>query len=326
MRPPLALALAFLASSAACSRSGDAEGKRRIFSREEGSAAAGSAFDFGRPLAALDMGGDELTRRLGSYEWSAAVEWSVARQGEQAQRVRAVERHRVREAATGEFDVSADVDPGAGPGSVTGKDVIFAGGMTYARARYAPWRERPTDRGRDARRFRDESLGVARSIARLYGDALALTAAGDATVLGRPARRFKLSLAKEAAAPPAKRPAGAPEPDEDTKSRLRFLEGRVSAAADGELLLDAATGAPLRVRITGAFGVAGDPTVRATLELLAQVKALGGEVPAIAAPKGALPDERKAAGVAGALDAAGLRKRGEEKPEREEPGDDAAEQ
>ncbi len=325
MRRTTAIAV-FAALAAACSRGGDAEGKRRLFSREDGRPAAGGAFDFAHPGAALEMTADDATRRLGSFEWGAAVEWTVARQGDDAQRVRAVERHRVREAPTGEFEASADIDPGLGAGSESGKEVVFAGGMTYARARYAAWRERPTDHGRDARRFRDESFLVPRSIARLYGDALAVAPAGDATVLGRPAKRFRLSLAKDAAlSPPTPRPAGAPEPDDDTRRRLGFLEGRVPVAADGELVLDAATGVPLRVRMAGAFGVKTDPAVRATVELLAQVKALGGEVAAIAAPKDARADERKAAGVASALDAAGLRKRGEEKPAREEPGDEPGE-
>jgi hypothetical protein len=146
-------------------------------------------------------------------------------------------------------------------------------------------------------------------------------------VLGRPARRYRLSLDRAgAAAVPARaaRPAGAPEPDEDTKRRLAFLEGRVPSSLDGELVLDR-SGAPLRVRIAAAFGVKGEPRVRATIELSAQVKALGGEVAAILPPKAPLPDARKPAGVAGALDAAGLRKRGEERPGRAEPGDEADE-
>jgi hypothetical protein len=76
------------------------------------------------------------------------------------------------------------------------------------------------------------------------------------------------------------------------------------------------------VKLTATFTVEGDPTARASVEVLAQVKALGAEVASIVAPKNALPDERKAAGVANALEAAGLKKRGEEKgkaePEEEE--------
>jgi hypothetical protein len=319
-----ALLLAAASTLAACSREGDSEGKRRLFSRSDETGDRGASFDFSRPASALDLDADEVARRLGSFEWSAAVEWSVSRPGDDAVRVRAVERHRVRQSATGEFEVAADVDPGSGPGSETGKEVVFAEGMTYARAKHAPFRERPTDRGRDARRFRDESFGLARDLARLFGGGLAVTPAGDATVLGRPAKRFKLSLSKEPSppAPPRPRPAGAPQPDEDTLRRLRFLEGRVPTSADGELVLDAATGAPLRARLAGAFGVKDPPGVRTSVELLAQVRALGGEVAAIAAPKGALPDERKPAGVAAALDAAGLRKRDEGKAGRAEPADE----
>lgn len=314
-----------LAALSACSRDGHSEGRRRLFSPGGEAGAQGPSFDFSRPAEALALDADEVARRLGSFEWTAAVEWSVARQGDDAERVRSVERHRVRQSATGEFEVVADLDPGGGPGSEAGKEIVFAGGRTYARAKHAPFRERPTDRGRDARRFRDESFGLARDVVRLFGDALAISPGGDVSALGRPAKRFRLSLAKDAAPPrPSPRPEGAPAPDEDTRRRLRFLDGRLPASADGELVLDAATGAPLRVRIAGAFTVKDEPGVRTSVELLAQVRALGGEVAAIGAPK-ALPDERKPAGVAAALDAAGLRKRDEGKAARGEPADEPAE-
>ncbi len=308
----------------ACSREAGEDTMRRLAARDAAAAAEPGPFDFERPLAALSLDADDVARRLGSFEWTAGVEWTFARQGKDAQRVHVVERHRVREAATGDFDVSAEVDPGLGAGSDEGKDVIRAGGMTYARAKYAPWRERPTDRGRDARLFRDQSFRIAADLVRLCG-AVAATPAGETTVLGRSGRRFRLALDRAAPVPAAvpPRPAGVPAPDEDTQRRLAFLEGRVPTSVDGELVLDR-SGAPLRVRIAAAFGVKGDPKVRATVELSAQVKALGGEVAAILPPKSPLPDARKPAGVAGALDAAGLRKRPEEQqPARAEPADDA---
>ncbi|HET7824134.1 MAG TPA: hypothetical protein VFK90_02330 [Anaeromyxobacter sp.] len=318
-----AAALAAVAVLASCS-GGDSDAKRRLFSRDDAASRKEAPFDFERPGAALSFGADDVARRLGSFEWTAAVEWTVAREGDDARRVRSAERHRLKQSAGGDFETSAEVDPGLGPGSETGKEIVFTGGHTYARAKYAPFRERPTDRGRDARRFRDESFDLAASVVRLYGGTLTFTPAGDAAVLGRTARRFRIGLASGATptAPPP-RPAGAPAPDDDTRRRSRFLEGRVPAAADGELLLDAATGAPLRVRLAGAFTVKDEPAVRASVELLAQVKSLGGEVAAVAAPKNPLPDERKPAGVAAALDAAGLRKRGEEgKAGSEEPADE----
>ena len=317
-RPLLAAALAVVA--AACSRGQGAD-------RAAGSAAstprAAAGFDWEHPATALDLGAEDVAARLGSFDWSAAIEWTVSREGDEARRVRAVEHHRVKQSATGEFEVKAEIDPGLGAGSETGKELVYAGGMTYARARYAPFRERPTDHGRDARRYRDESFLSARALARLLGPALELRPAGDAEVLRRPAKKLAIVLAKGAApASPVTRPAD-PAPDEDTKRRRAFVDGLRPQAATGEVVLDAATGAPLRFRLTATFGVDGDPTVHATVELLAQVKALGAEVAAVAPPK-ALPDERKAAGVANALEAAGLKKHGEEKGGRE-PAEDAGE-
>ncbi len=282
-------------------------------------------FDWEHPAAALDLGGDEVGARLGSFDWSAAIEWTVSRDGEEARRVRAVEHHRVRQSASGEFEVKAEIDPGLGAGSETGREIVFSGGMTYARARYAPFRERPTDHGRDARRFRDESFLSARTLARLLGPGLELRAAGDGEVLRRPARKLAVVLAKGVAPAPAPVGPGEPAPDDDTKRRRAFLAGLRPQTASGEVLLDAATGAPLRVRIAATFAVEGDPSARASVELLAQVKALGGEVGAVAPPKGVRPDERKAAGVAKALEAAGLKKRGDEKG-GSEPAEDAGEE
>ena len=315
MRAP-AFALALLLA-AGCSRRGDGRD-----AAAPSTPAAPAAFDWERPATALDLSAEEVAARLGSFDWSGSVEWTVSREGEDARRVHVVEHHRVRQAATGEFEVSAEIDPGQGPGAVAGKEILWTGGMTYARARFAPWRERPTDRGRDARRFREESFLAPRDAMRLLGPGLELRAAGEASALRRTGRRFTISLAKGAApAPPPARPAD-PPPDEDTKRRRAFLDALRPQSASGELLLDAATGAPLRLKLTATFTVANDPAARASVEVFAQVKGLGGEVAAFAAPRSALPDERKASGVANALEAAGLKKRGEEKgaaePDEEE--------
>jgi hypothetical protein len=346
------LALALVAALAACSGGAEPEGKERLKAQGEAERAAKTAFDFSRPREALALSADDVAARLGAFEWTAAIDWTVAREGaaEPAPpappppppatttaegqpapfvpppppppRVHALERHRIRQAATGEFHVEADVDPGLGSGSDTGKEIVYADGMTYARARYAPFRERPTDHGRDARRFRDDSFRVAGALAALYGDALSVEPAGDATLLGRPARRYRLALAR--GAPPGAKPRVLPSgpPDPDSAARFAFLDGRVPESADGELLLDAETGAPLRVRLAGAFTVKDAPGVRATVELLAQVTSLGGAAAAIAPPSSPLPDVRKPPGVAGALEAAGLKKKTEAEAGASEPADD----
>ncbi len=319
---------AALAIVLACTRSDGAGAHGRLFAGGAGSEPrpAPAAFDWSRPPAALDMSADEVALRLGSFEWTAAIDWTMERQGDDPQRVHAAERHGVRQLATGEIAVESEIDPGLGKGSETGREIVYAAGMTYGRAIPAKFRARPTDHGRDARRYRDETFRVARSVAGLFGARFAWSQAEETTFLDRPARRFGLFLASDGALPPwPPRPAGFPEPDPDTKQRLLFLDGRVPLSLDGEMILDAATGAPLRVRISGALAVAADPKVRATVDLLAQVKGLGGAVAAVSPPKEALPDERKAAGVAKALEAAGLKKAGEGKSEREEPAEDSDE-
>jgi hypothetical protein len=310
------LALAAALALAACSR-GDPNAKERVFARGDTRPrpdAAPPALDPDHPEQSLALSGDAIARALGSFEWTGAVEWTVTRAGDDARRVSVTERHSVRQLATGDFEVKAEVDPGRGPGSETGKELVFTGGTTYARALPAPFRERPTDLGRDARRYRDESLGLAADLARLFGPALRLEPAGDAKVLGRAARRYRLVLPRAAPAPvPAVAQVPGASADPDTKARRAFLDGRVPQAAEGEALLDARSGAPLLVRLSGTFAVKDQPGVTATVGLLAQVRAIGAGVRAIAAPGKVLPDERKPAGPSTALEAAGLKKRGEDR-------------
>ncbi len=317
MRAAAALALSALA---ACSSPEDRAAKARLFSAGE-ERAAPAPFDWERPGRSLDMDADEVAARLGSFDWEATVAWTVSR-AKDGERVHLVERHRVRQASSGEFEVQSDLDPGP-EGGETGKRVIWADKMTYARGRYAPfggWRERPTDRGRDARRYRDESFGVAADLLSLAAP-WKLEPAGQATVLRRPGRRFAISLdpggRREAARPAVQRPDGGP--DEDTRRRFAFLEGREPVKLEGELVADEASGAPLRVQIKAAFRVKGDPETRAEVELTAQLRAVGDAVAAVTPPREVLPDERKTRGVARALEAAGLRKRGEAAEEEEAP-------
>ncbi|HET6922960.1 MAG TPA: hypothetical protein VFI16_07425 [Anaeromyxobacteraceae bacterium] len=322
MRLHLALALAALVS---CSSPEDRAARARLFSAGEERATA-APFDWNRPERSPAMDADEVAARLGSFDWQATVTWTVWR-AKEGERARLVEHHRVRQAASGEFEVQSDLDPGGQAGAETGKRVIWANGMTYARSRFAPfgaWRERPTDRGRDARRYRDESFGVA-------ADCLSLAApwkvapAGEAVFLGRQGRRYALSLDAGAGRESPARPGVHPPdggPDEDTRRRLAFLDGREPVKLEGELLADAVSGAPLKVHLRAAFRVKGDPEARAEVEVASQVKAFGAAVSGVVPPREVLPDERKTRGVARALEAAGLRKRGQA-PEEEEADDDA---
>ncbi len=321
MRIPAAILLA--GALAACSRGAAPAAGGGAAAPGGGAGGVPSPLDWEQPAGLLALDAGEAAARLGSFEWAGTASFTVTTQADGASRVHVTERHRVRQAANGEFEADAEIDEGRGPGGEAGKHVVSVGGLTYARGQYAPWRERPTDHGRDARRFRDDSFTLAGDLARLQGPALRLTPAGEVQVLGRAARRFTVSLAPEAAPPaaaadPRQFPAGGP--DEETRRHLAFLDGRVPVAAGGEVLLDAATGVPLRVRLTGAFSVKDDPRVRVQVEVAGEIRSLGSKVPAVVAPKGALKDSRKPPGVALALERAGFKSR--DKAAAAEPADE----
>ena len=322
MRSRAALALG-LATLAACSRGAPPPAGA---DPAGGPAAAGgpvAGLDWDHPAALLAMDAGEAARRLGSLDWAGTASFTVTTRADGAARVHVAERHRVRQSVSGEFEADAEIDEGRGPGGETGKHVVFVGGLTYARAQFAPWRERPTDHGRDARRFRDESFTMAGDLARLQGPALVLTAAGEAQVLGRTARRYVVTLASEvpaapAAADPRVFPAGGPDPE--TRRHLAFLDGRIPVAAGGEVLFDDRTGVPLRARLSGAFSLKDDPRVRVQVEVAGEVKGLGPKVAAVVAPRNALKDDRKPPGVALALERAGFKSR--DKAAAAEPADE----
>jgi len=324
MRPAaLALAgLALLLALPGCKRGADAEARARLTGRAPSASQAAAAPDLSAPAPLLLLDAGEAARRLGSLDWRGAVHFTAGRQDQAAGRVEVTEHHAVRQLATGEFTATSEIDAGAGPGGVTGKEIVYAGGMTYARGRFAPFRERPTDHGRDARRFRDESFALLGDLARLCGPSLQLTPAGLATHLGRTGRRFTVGLAAApAAAPPADgRAFGGGGVDPDTKRHLAFLEGRQPLAARGELLLDEATGVLLKGQLSAAFSLREEEKLRVSVEVATEVTALGAAVQGVPAPAGALPDSRKPPGVAAALEAAGLKSR--EKREAAEPADD----
>lgn len=325
MRTRLAATLTCIALVAgacgACMSPEDRAAKVRLFTPGD-ERPAPPAFDWSRPEAALEMSAGEAARRLGGLDWSGNVSWTVKKGADPKNALHVVERHKVRETADGDFASSIEIDPGTSPGEVSGNEVVYAGKMTYAHSRFAPWRQRVNDRGQDAARFRDESFGALSDVAKLYGGALGLVPAGETSVNGRAAKRFNLvlSAAGKAARPPSDAVYAEQGPDADTRKRLELLEGAQPVRAEGELVLDAATGVPLAATLRGAFKVKADPLALAEVELDGRVHAAGDAVKAIDPPKQFLPDEGKARGVAKALEEAGLKRTDAGAEEDEEPG------
>jgi hypothetical protein len=307
---PLAAVLAALAALAApgCRR-GEEGGRAALAAKPEGGAAGAEAtFDGSRPRDAFALSADEVAARLGPFELETVVRWTVSR-GPGSRVVNMTERHRVRQAADGAFEVSSVLDPGEGESAETGRTVVHAGGKTWARSRWTRFRERPEDLGADARRSREDGFGVAGDLLALLGPAASFREASEASAAGRRARRFVVAFERAERPEPPPAPAGRSD-DPDTRARLELLEGGVPVAVDGEALLDAATGAPLRFRLHAVLAAAADPQLRAEVELEGAVTALGAAVAKVEPPAGALPDERKPHGPASALEAAGLKERG----------------
>lgn len=317
-RPTIA---ALLVAAGACASRGTED---RVRAPAPAPRAQAAGVDLGRPLEALRLGADEAAGRIGAFAWQAEVQWTVEKPG--VAPVKATERHQVRQLATGAFEASADIDPGTGPGSETGKQVLYVDGLAYARGRWSPYRERPTDRGHGVRRFRDESFRMAGDLAALCGPALVAEPTGETTAAGRSARLYRLTLDGARRPAPAAAPAGLPGGayDADTKRHVAFLEGRVPTDVRGELVLDAATGVPLSVTLDVTFSEQDDPRLRAAVQLAARVTELGGAVAPVRAPRGALADERRPKGVARALEAAGLRKRSGGEQREDDEAEDAS--
>jgi len=312
---PLALALA------GCSSPADRAAVEKL--RAPPGRSAPASFDWSRPQASLAMDAGEVAARLGAFEWEATAIWTVVKANDPTHPIRLSERHQLRQQKGGAFRVSTDLDPGTWQGAETGRTIVYDGQRTFARGRWTPargaFRDRPQDRGEEARRHRQESFGLAEQVARLCGPALELSPAGELRVLTRDARRFLVRLGPE-------RPAPAPPPrglsqDEDTRRRLGLLEGRVPQELSGELVADAASGAPLSIHLRVVFGTRDDPTVRVELSLDADVTGTGDRVPPVVAPARIAP-EPQAHGVARALEAVGLRKKGERAEEQEEETDE----
>ncbi|HET7753164.1 MAG TPA: hypothetical protein VFK85_04575 [Anaeromyxobacteraceae bacterium] len=323
MTPHRSALLALLVLAAGACRGGD-ESRAPVTDQSS----AGASFDWKQPRTALDFDADQAARRLGSFEWDAQVTWRVHR-GEGTRASSATERHRLVQTADGAFDVEAVVDDGRGPGSETGRHIVYVNGATYAKGHWAPFRERPTDRGHAAKRFRDESFRLAGDLAALCGPGLTLVERGTATVEGRPGRRYAITLDRGAlgtvTSPPA--PSGRAT-DRETQLRVELLEGAVPRTIEGELVADAATGVPLQVRLVTTLGVPSDAALRAEVTLDARITALGAAAAAVRPPDKILPDERKPKGVAQALEAAGLKEKQPVEPpgtgERAEPAEEAA--
>ena len=314
------LFIVLLCGLVGCSDPVDKAAKKRIFSPEDPPQAVASAAEKLPPEEVADsarvarrvlgMRAGEATERIGPHRYAATISWEWT---SPTAAVRTVRLKETRELLAGEGGVSGDFAAKLSNTNEQGVEVIRAGGEVYARSTYGSagagkFRQRLRDRGM-AERIRDEAFGAMRDFDQLFRGRLKLNAQSTATVEGRTAWKYSVSLAPAAAEdesklPPVVKPKNGV--DETTKRRQAFYDLRQPKTLQGEILVDAQTSVVLKVRLDGRIGVtaeAGESDLRLVLDsAMTEI----GKAPTIVAPADALPDEDKPSGIAAALERFGI--------------------
>jgi hypothetical protein len=309
--PALLLSAALLPAlgCGACSSPEDRAAKERIFSPEDPPRvlrAAAEPLDAGKLASdpalldrVLDISAQEAAARLGPHVQKSKVNftWSAA-----DRKVSLAENRTVELGKNGDFHVLIEND------QLQGMEWYRVGGVSYARTRYAPLRERRRDRG-SSEHVVASGYDSLRTFYELVHRSFQLAPAGNASHRGRPVVKYQVSLGK---AHPAAELADLPKveypkggPDADTALRLEAMEKGVPLKIEGVLYVDQATAVPVRadleaeVKVPGANGES-----RLVLAVDLDVEGIGKD-PAIVVPEH-LSDEPRPPGVVSTLDDYGL--------------------
>lgn len=154
-----------------------------------------------------------------------------------------------------------------------GREVMFVDGKLYLRPRYQRWHGRDPEPPDEPIAIRDSFYEPIAATWDLLGPAAELTDQGSAEAAGRPGKKIAIKLSPEHRAIPA-----------ETLSQRKWREKRSIEALSGEVVLDAESGVPLSVNLSGAVGFSRDGrhfTMKVKLE--AHAAAIGAPVP-IAVP------------------------------------------
>lgn len=328
LAPLVAVALVPAFGCGACSSPEDRAAKERIFSPEDPPRvlrAAAEPLDAGQLAGeperldrVLGISAGEAAARLGPHVQKAQVAftWTLG------DRTVALKEHRtVALGQGGDFHVVLENDGGQG------MEWYRVGGISYARNRYAPLRERRRDRG-SSEHVVNSGYGALETFYDVAHRAFRLTPEGTASHRGRPAVKYRVGLGEARAAADQE---GLPEvvfpkggPDADTALRLEVIEKGVPTRLDGVLYVDQATAVPVRadleaeVKVPGASGEA-----RLVLTVDLDVEGVG-KAPAIVVPDH-LGDEPRPPGVVSVLDAYGLPRANPREEKKDGEGEAAAE-
>jgi len=326
-----------LAALCGCKDPVDQAAKKRIFSPEDPPQAVAAAKQKLPPEDVADkpeiarrvlgMGAAETTERIGPHRYAAKLKFEWTAGG------RTVALSEERTFLAGPGGVSGDFSASESNNQDQGLDVMRVKGEVYARSRYGKFRERKRDRGM-AERMREEIYGGVRDFDKMFRGRLKLTAQGTATVQGRTAWRYVVSLGPPLNDDGSKLPPLAVAKngaDDTTLKRLRFYDAREPRNLQGEVMVDQETSVVLKARLDGRIGVAADGGENAELRLVLESELTDiGKDPALKPPPDFLPDEDKPSGIEAALERFGIpRVRGDGgtpaagKPATSEPDDES---
>lgn len=322
-----ALILAAALGGAACSSPEDQAAKARIFSPEDPPKVLQAAAE---ALDSSDLGDDrELVERV----FAISAQEAVARVGPHVQKAKVsfkwsgggrevdlAEERTVTLGKGGDFHVRIEND------EKQGMEWVKVKGVSYARSRYAKFRERRRDRGSS-----EHVVASAYSTLSTFRDwvhgALRLTPAGSTTVGGRKAVKYTVALGE---AKPAEADEKLPEiafpkggPDSDTALRLAALEKGKPQSVSGTLVIDEATAVPLQADLKATVLVAGEKD-QAKLDLAVRLDVDGlGKEPAIAMPEH-IEDAPRPPGVVATMKAYGIPRATAEEAKDEKAGEKPA--
>jgi hypothetical protein len=146
-----------------------------------------------------------------------------------------------------------------------GRELTFLGGMLYLRPRYQRWHGRAPETADEPAALRDELFAPIAATWDLLAPGAELTDLGAVQQAGRAAIKIAVKLAPHPAALAA-----------EPLAQRKWREHRAIEALTGEVVLDAANGAPLAVRLAGTVAFNRDGRrFRMKVSVTAELSAIG---------------------------------------------------
>ena len=128
-----------------------------------------------------------------------------------------------------------------------GRETTYFDGTLYLRPRYQRWHGRDPENPEEPLALRDQYFEATAAVWDLLGPEAELSDAGRTEFAGRVARKITVRRAADPGKPAA-----------EPIAQRKWREGRSIDAVDGEVVLDAAKGVPLMVKLAGSIGFSRD--------------------------------------------------------------------